>query len=296
MIYLEKVILVIESHKYNDKLDVLCKTLKKSGINVEKAPMKQYFDIPKNAPAEEIEKELWENRKMAATKYLYFTDNAEWADICIQEGYPVLALLHEDNRQQDFSSVKYACEQPEDLDADYMDKVYRRYAELPWDILETDRCIIRETTEADVEPFFEIYGEPSITRYTEGLYPEVEQEKQYIRDYIENVYGFYGFGVWTIVQKDTGKIIGRAGLSYRDGYEEPEIGFVIGVPWQRQGYAFEVCHAIMEYGREELGFDCVQAFVIRENKASVKLCEKLGLHKNGTAKIGNIIYERYIQH
>ena len=48
-------------------------------------------------------------------------------------------------------------------------------------ILETPRCLIRETTTADGEDFYRIYSHPAITKYMEGLYPEVEQEKQYVR-------------------------------------------------------------------------------------------------------------------
>lgn len=202
---------------------------------------------------------------------------SEIAMVLRQEKQPVLAFLHEKNRHQDFSAVLYACEAPEELDGDYMDKVYRRYTRLPWDVLETDRCFIRETVPEDAEAFYEIYEEPSITRYTEGLFPKIEQERQYINDYIDKIYSFYHFGVWTIIKKDTDEIIGRAGLSYREGYEEPELGFVIRKPWQRQGFAEEVCRAILNYGREELGFTVVQAFVRAENKASLALCRKLGM-------------------
>ena len=223
------------------------------------------------------------------------TDSSFRAAALQREGEAVLALLHEGNREQDFSGILYACENPGWLDADYMERVYRRYAGLPWDVAETDRCYIRETTEEDVEAFFEIYAHPEVTRYTEELYPTVEQERQYVRDYIEKVYGFYGFGVWTVLLKSTGEIIGRVGFSCREGYEEPELGFVIGVPWQRQGYAEEVCSRLLSYAAEELGFSCVQALVMPENAASVSLCEKLGFQKADMVEIKGVWYERYLR-
>ena len=36
--------------------------------------------------------------------------------------------------------------------------------------------------------------------------------------------------------------------SEREGFAEPELGFIIGVGWQRRGYGEEVCRAIMKYG------------------------------------------------
>lgn len=81
-----------------------------------------------------------------------------------------------------------------------------------------------------------------------------------------------------MVEKESGDVIGRAGFSCREGYDEPELGFIIGVPWQRRGYAEEVCRGILLYGWECLEFDRVQALVEVENAASLKLCDKLGFH------------------
>ena len=72
--------------------------------------------------------------------------------------------------------------------------------------------------------------------------------------------------------------------------KEPELGFIIGVPWQRKGYAYEVCSAILKYAKEELDFEKVISFVMEENKASIALCEKLGFLKCGDAALGKESY------
>ena len=105
---------------------------------------------------------------------------------------------------------------------------------------------------------------------------EKESEIAYMKSYIEQIYGFYGFGLWTVILKESGEIIGRAGLSVREGYEIPELGFVIGVPFQKKGYAYEVCEAILRYAREELAFEAVQALVDEKNESSLRLLKKLG--------------------
>ncbi len=211
---------------------------------------------------------------------LYVTDDADTAEALRREGKAVLIYLHSGNAGQDFSRFLFAVEDPEDLEPEYVERVYRRLKGLPWHILETSRCLIRETTTADVEVFYRIYSHPAITKYMEGLYPEVEQEKQYVREYIEKVYTFYGFGVWTVVEKESGTVIGRAGLSYREGFEDPELGFIIGVPWQRKGYAREVCRAVLAYAAAALEFTRVQALVETENVASLKLCGQLGFYRD----------------
>lgn len=207
---------------------------------------------------------------------LYVTDSRRKAEELRNSGEAVAIYFHEGNKDEDFSGFTYGVEEPEQLEKEYVERVYRRLRGLPWNILETERCLIRETTPEDVEDFFRIYSDPAITRYMDGLYPDREEEKEYVREYIEKVYKFYEFGVWTVVEKSSGSVIGRAGFSYREGYDDPEIGFIIGVPWQRKGYAEEVCRGILEYGVNRLGFQEVNAMVETGNEASLMLCDKLG--------------------
>lgn len=225
---------------------------------------------------------------------LYLTDDAGTARGLREAGEAVLIYLHPGNRDQDFSGFLFAVEDPEDLEPEYIERAYRRLKGLPWNILRTARCLIRETIPEDVESFYQIYSHPAITEYMEGLYPEVEEERQYVRDYIEKVYTFFGFGVWTVIERETGAVIGRAGFSYREGFDEPELGFIIGVPWQRRGYAEEVCRAVLAYGWSALEFQQVQALVEPENIPSVRLCEKLGFRKDENVNVGEKEYYRFI--
>ncbi len=228
-------------------------------------------------------------------KWLYITDAADIAVRLRDQGEAVLVWLHENNTDQDFSGFLYAVTEPEELEPEFLERVYRRQKGLPWQILETRRCVVRETVPEDVVAFYGIYSHPSITRHMEDLYPDVEQEKQYIREYVDKVYTYYEYGVWTVLEKATGEVIGRAGFSHREGYEEPELGFVIGVPWQHRGYAWEVCQAVLEYGFGSLGFERVQAIVEPGNTASLYLCRKLGFRKAGTVVIGGREYWRLLR-
>ena len=106
---------------------------------------------------------------------LWITDSSPTAHRLLREGKYVLAFFHKGNEGKDFSGLKYAIEEPGELDAEYFENTYRRLAGLPWDILETDRCILRETTEEDVGAFCAIYADPGVTRYTYAPVSSVEQ-------------------------------------------------------------------------------------------------------------------------
>lgn len=212
---------------------------------------------------------------------LYITDESEiYASLRKKDCY-VLPYLHEGNRSEDFPGAVWLVENLEEMDRESLELAYRRLAGLPWDILETGRCRVRETTLEDVDSFYQIYAEPSITAYMENLFADRDEEIAYTKDYIEKVYAFYGYGMWTVLEKENGAVIGRAGIIWREGYDLPELGFVIGVPWQGKGYAYEVCKAILRYAKEELSMERMQALVKPGNEKSLRLCEKLGFARSG---------------
>ena len=223
---------------------------------------------------------------------LYITDSETEYQALKQQGKYVLPYRHEENAQAVYPGALYVIEQIEELDFDAIDMVYRRLAGLPLDILTTKRCVVRETTVEDVDAFYRIYAEPEITEYMENLYADRDEEIAYIKEYREKVYGFYGYGMWTVLTK-AGTVIGRAGISWREGFDLPELGFVIGVPWQRQGYAYEVCRAILDHAYKELEFTQVQALVMEGNEKSAALCRKLGFKREENVVLEQEVYALY---
>ncbi len=233
--------------------------------------------------------------EMPKRNTLFVTDCPKIAERLSTANFPVLGILLEENKAASFSGVRYLAEGWESITPSYLERVYRRCRGLPWQILETKRCILRETIEADVDAFYRIYEEPSITAFMENLFADREEEIRYTADYRKNIYEFYGYGIWSVILKETGEVIGRAGLDMRRGFEEPELGFVIGVLWQRRGIAEEVCRAILRYGEEELGFTRVQALTEQENRASLALLKKLGFVFAGVYEEMGKEYLRYIK-
>lgn len=279
---LKRIVFIWEKQDIVKEIEPLLRELKEKHIeiSVESADMETNRVIHGNSAA--------------AKETLFVTDSALWQKRLWERRLPVIVYLHEENREEDFMLAEYAIEQIGEIGQESLELAYLRLTGQPWMILATERCIVRETTVDDVDSFYEIYREPSVTEYMEGLYEDRDAEIAYVQDYIRNVYRFYGYGMWTVLEKTSGKVIGRAGLSWREGYDIPELGFVIGVPWQRQGYAFEVCRAILDYGRKELGFVSFQALIMEENEKSRLLCEKLGFVKNETVEAGGMKYERMV--
>lgn len=196
-----------------------------------------------------------------------------------------------------FDGAKYILEgegkfDPENFDPEELEKIYRRLKKIPWDILETDRCVIKETSSDDLDEFYRIYADPDITRFTEDLMERSEEEK-YTENYRDLIYEIYGHGIWTVVKKDTGEIIGRAGLDERAGFDTPELGFVIGKPRQNQGYAYEVCSAILAWAAEN-DIHEIMSLTEKENTKAVNLLKKLGFSEGNPVSIGTSEYVRFV--
>ena len=221
---------------------------------------------------------------------LVICDSGSMAEKLKARGYYITGLWHEFNKDEKFKDLKYIFSELTEIDFDSFVKTYQRYAGEPWEVLRTERLLIRETTLEDIDEFYKIYADPEMTRYMEGLFDDPADEKRYQKDYIEKVYGLMGFGVWTIVRLIDGRIIGRAGYSVRNGFEDIELGFLIGTQFQRQGYAFEACKAILDYGRDILLFDKVQTLVKKENLVSIHLCNKLGFAVSEQVEVEENIY------
>lgn len=164
----------------------------------------------------------------------------------------------------------------EEIGLTFLRHVYERHHHLPWTILETERCVVKEFSMEYLDDLFELYAGEGMTDFIEPLYP-YEQEKEYQRAYMEHMYGFYGYGMWIVCEKETGKLIGRAGVEHREELGgELELGYAIGVPYQRQGYATEVCRAILSYVREELERKNIHCLIEEGNTVSERFAEKLG--------------------
>lgn len=165
----------------------------------------------------------------------------------------------------------------EEIGIQFLDRVLKRRNGAPWNILYTERTMVREITLEDLDELYALYDGEGITDYTEPLY-ERQKEEAYTSSYIAYMYYYYGYGMWIVRDRKTGALVGRAGIEHRDIGNEVlmELGYLIGKQYQNKGYATEVCEAILAYAKEEIGISELHCFIHPDNHASLHLAEKLG--------------------
>lgn len=196
---------------------------------------------------------------------------------------------------QKLSQAKMLVENFEEVDFHFLERVYQRKHGIPWTVIETRRCFLREMTLEDLDDLYAMYQGKSITQYMEGLYEDRRKEEEYTRAYIENMYHFYGYGMWLAVDKVTGKLIGRAGLNSLQLHGKPalEMGYVIGEEFQNQGYATELCREILRFAENETGFEEVHCLIHKDNQVSIHLVQNLGFIWQEELKVQGKLLQRY---
>ena len=197
------------------------------------------------------------------------TDAEEKA--ALEQGFFCIGYLNPELSGQKLSGCRILLEGFEEIDREFLEQVHTRALGLPVTIAETARLRIREMTLADL---------PALNALCrENGYDEMGEEEA--KAYIKYMYGLYQCGMWVVLEKESGRIIGRAGFGIADYLPEAELdlGYLIDTPYRRQGYGEEACWAALDYGRDWLELPEISAYAEAENTASCYLLEKLGFRR-----------------
>lgn len=146
-------------------------------------------------------------------------------------------------------------------------------------VLMTERLILREYTPEDFDPLYEILSDPETMQHYPAPFT-AERTSQWITRNLEN-YRKYGFGLWAVVQKETGKFIGDCGITIQniDGELLPEIGYHIHKSLWRQGYGKEAAQAVRDWVFTHTDYDAVYSCMKYTNVASYSTAIANGMKK-----------------
>lgn len=144
-------------------------------------------------------------------------------------------------------------------------------------MLETERLLLREFVPEDCASLLAVLGDPIAMQYYPAAYDETCVQ-EWIRRNIE-CYKTDGFGLWAMVLKSTGELIGDCGCVWQEveGRNEIEIGYHVRRDLWGNGYAAEAARGCMEHAFAKLGADRVISMIRPDNTNSRPVAEKNGL-------------------
>lgn len=224
-------------------------------------------------------------------EWVMIADSMKGVRAASKAGIPCIGYQKPGPDSEYLQGVLYIIEGFEEIDSEWVNNVYKRSRGEPWTIAETDRLIIREMTLDDVDDLWKLYEDPEITRYMDGLSGDRGKETELMAAYIKMMYGFFEYGLWAVVEKSTGRLAGRAGLSNRETEDgmEVELGYMVGLPFQKQGYAYEACTAVLDYAKNILCLDRIACYIREGNIPSIRLAKKLGFRLRGKTENGDTL-------
>jgi RimJ/RimL family protein N-acetyltransferase len=152
---------------------------------------------------------------------------------------------------------------------------------MPW-ILETGRLALRTWALEDAEAALTIYSDPEVMYF---LHRPALQTVEAARNLLETrpiaQYREHGFGIWAVVEKATGGLIGSCGLKYLDNGPLIEVGYHLARAAWGKGYATEAATACVRHGFDKMRLERIWGVVDPLNFASQRVLEKSGLTYQG---------------
>ena len=212
--------------------------------------------------------------KMKLPVIICISDDGDFLRKVWDIGLPVITCLGGTEGSEQAGGMMvghYAVENLCALDREYLETVYCRKNGIPRRIVTTRRLEIRELCPADLDMLMEIYDGNEKTPFFQSFYENREEAEAYLNHYIENVYDFYGYGIWGICLKPS---FGNMDAD-RQGMEEPiigimgftpredalELGYALQKQYQGRGFVTEAKKALMEYAENVL--NCHNIIIVR---------------------------------
>ena len=140
-------------------------------------------------------------------------------------------------------------------------------------ILETNRLILREMTDDDFSALKMVISDPETMKYYPKPYDD-EGVQKWI-DWCKSSYKENGFGLWAVILKKSGDMIGDCGVSMQfinDEYR-PEIGYHLRKDYHKMGIGKEMTKAVKDYFFTHFNYDEVYSYMNVDNIPSIKTAE-----------------------
>lgn len=144
--------------------------------------------------------------------------------------------------------------------------------------LESERLLIRPFKVGDEQAIFELNSNPLVQKYTgDTLLTTKKQAEEILHNIVFKDYEIYGYGRLAVINKPDQKLIGFTGIKYLPEVNgESDLGYRFLPEYWGKGIATESSKMVLDYGFKSLQLEKILGFTELENKASVRVLEKVG--------------------
>ena len=150
-------------------------------------------------------------------------------------------------------------------------------------VLETERLILRPPKQADLDGWAQMMGDEEAARYIGGVQPRAASWRGLAS--MAGSWSLLGFGMFSVVEKDTGRWVGRIGPWMPEGWPGTEVGWGLDRRYWGKGYAAEAAAATIDWVFDELGWTEVIHCIDPANINSQNVAKRLGSENRGPGKL-----------
>jgi RimJ/RimL family protein N-acetyltransferase len=145
-------------------------------------------------------------------------------------------------------------------------------------IIETERLVLRQWREADIEPNTAMLADPASARFITSDGKPVTDAFVGWRNaaIMAGHWALHGVGMFVVEEKQTGRFVGRVGPFQPSGWPGFEIGWGIAGEFRGKGYAVEAARASIGWAFANFEIDQIIHCIDRENVASQSVARRLG--------------------
>lgn len=140
---------------------------------------------------------------------------------------------------------------------------------------ETERLLLRQWQETDIESYAAICADPEVMRYLTGRAFDHLESWRHLA-FIIGHWQLKGFGHWAVEEKKTGLLLGRTGFLQPAGWPGFEIGWTLARSGWGKGFATEAAKAALALAFDEMGKKDVISIIHPQNQASKNVAGRLG--------------------
>lgn len=141
-------------------------------------------------------------------------------------------------------------------------------------IIETDRLILRPPQREDFEPWASMMADEEVARYIGGMQARSNVWRGLMC--MAGAWELEGFAMFSVIEKSSGRWVGRLGPWMPEGWPGTEIGWSIVRDAWRKGYASEGSVAATDWAFDYLGWTEVIHTIHPQNDASKAVARRLG--------------------
>ena len=163
-------------------------------------------------------------------------------------------------------------------------------------LLETNRLRLKELSLDDSLALAPILSNPKVMRFSLGR-KNLQETVNFIREQMKS-YEENGFGLLAVFEKESKSLIGYCGISIQEIEERHflELGYRIDSAFWGQGIGTEAASAVRDYAFEVLGIANIISIIDPENRASLRIAQKLGMVRQGETLYHNQPVDIYLAH